>query len=70
MFVTLSLRAKDMRKQKPAVCQSMLSRGLGSVSAVTVSPYIPIDVTSAVQQQMVNNSSLGARFCLCWCQCF
>lgn len=70
MFVALSLCAKDMRKQKPAVCQSTLSRDLGSVSAVTMSPYVPIDVTSDVQQQMVNNSSLGAHFCLCWCQCF
>ena len=70
MFVAWSLCAKDMRKQEPAVCHSTLSRDPGSVSAVTLSPYIPIDVTSNVQQQMVNNSPLRAHFCLCWCQCF
>lgn len=62
--------AKEMRKQKPAVCQSMLTRDLSSVSAVVMSPHTPIDVTSDVQQQKVNNSSLRAHFCLSWCQCF
>lgn len=70
MFLAWSLCAKDGRKHKPAVCQSMLPRDLCSVSAVTVSPYICIDATSDVQQQMVNNSFLQVHFCLCWCQCF
>lgn len=64
MFVTWSLCAKDRRKHKPAVCQSMLSRDLCSVSAVTMSPYICTDATSDVQQQMVNNSLLQVHFCL------
>lgn len=70
MFVTLSLCAKDMREQNPAVCQSMISGDMGTVSAVTISPYTPIDVTFDVQQQMVNNSSLRENFCLCCSQCF
>lgn len=70
MFVAWSLCAKDGRKHKPAVCQSMLSWDLCSVSAVTMSPYICIDATSDVQQQMVNNSLLQVHFWLCWCQCF